>query len=184
MDNNTLLKLREAAKAAYLNEQQTRIPCQLTIAQWALESGWGEHCPGNNCFGIKNYAKATGKQLLHTTEYFPTPESAQEWVEVVEGRTAEISEDVTVTGRVKYDCQDWFATFESTQACFYFRSYAILLKGAYARELEYYIVKQDLISYIHNIAGIYATDPTYATKIKTIMSMPEVVAALAEAAAS
>ena len=29
------------------------IPASVSLAQWALESGWGAHCPGNNPFGIK-----------------------------------------------------------------------------------------------------------------------------------
>ena len=36
----------------------------ITIAQAALESGWGEHAPGNNLFGIKG----TGQEQT-TTEY-------------------------------------------------------------------------------------------------------------------
>jgi flagellum-specific peptidoglycan hydrolase FlgJ len=29
------------------------IPASVSLAQWALESGWGAHMPGNNPFGIK-----------------------------------------------------------------------------------------------------------------------------------
>jgi flagellar rod assembly protein/muramidase FlgJ len=46
------------------------IPASVTIAQAALESGWGVHTPGNALFGIKatsNWHGAT--QLLQTTEY-------------------------------------------------------------------------------------------------------------------
>lgn len=44
-----------------------RVPASISIAQYAIESGWGAHCPGNNPFGIK--AMPTyGVQRLMTTE--------------------------------------------------------------------------------------------------------------------
>ncbi len=39
-----------AAKAA---QAKWGIPASVSIAQFALESGWGAHAPGNNPFGIK-----------------------------------------------------------------------------------------------------------------------------------
>lgn len=40
----------DAARAA---QEKWHVPASVSIAQWALESGWGAHSPGNNCFGIK-----------------------------------------------------------------------------------------------------------------------------------
>lgn len=34
-------------------ERATGIPASFTIAQAALESGWGDRAPGNNLFGVK-----------------------------------------------------------------------------------------------------------------------------------
>lgn len=39
--------------AARASMAQTKIPASFTIAQAALESSWGAHCPGMNLFGIK-----------------------------------------------------------------------------------------------------------------------------------
>ncbi len=39
-----------AARAA---QAKWHIPASVSAAQWALESGWGAHAPGNNPFGIK-----------------------------------------------------------------------------------------------------------------------------------
>ena len=39
--------------AAQAAEATWRVPASVSIAQWALESGWGAHAPGFNCFGIK-----------------------------------------------------------------------------------------------------------------------------------
>lgn len=49
---------------------ESKILASVTIAQAALESGWGKHAPGNMLFGIKKGSKWTGKtQTLWTTEY-------------------------------------------------------------------------------------------------------------------
>ena len=39
--------------AAKSGQAQWRVPAAVSIAQWAVESGWGAHMPGNNPFGIK-----------------------------------------------------------------------------------------------------------------------------------
>ena len=41
--------------AAQTSQRKYGIPASITIAQWALESGWGKHLPpgSNNPFGIK-----------------------------------------------------------------------------------------------------------------------------------
>lgn len=54
-----------AAKAA---QAETGIPASVQLAQWALESGWGVHQPGNNPFGIKAMPGYTS-EMLPTHEY-------------------------------------------------------------------------------------------------------------------
>jgi flagellum-specific peptidoglycan hydrolase FlgJ len=54
----------DAAKAA---QAKWHVPASVSIAQWAIESGWGAHCPQNNPFGIKAIA-GHGVQTLETTE--------------------------------------------------------------------------------------------------------------------
>ena len=39
--------------AAQAAARKWLIPASVSIAQYALESGWGAHAPGNNPFGIK-----------------------------------------------------------------------------------------------------------------------------------
>ena len=39
--------------AAQASAAKTSVPASFTVAQAALESGWGSHAPGNNLFGIK-----------------------------------------------------------------------------------------------------------------------------------
>lgn len=45
------------------------IPASLTISQAALESGWGEHAPGNNLFGIKANGYKGKLCYINTREY-------------------------------------------------------------------------------------------------------------------
>lgn len=53
--------------AAQQTERETGIPASATLGQWALESGFGRHTPGNNPFGIKARA-GEPYQLLWTRE--------------------------------------------------------------------------------------------------------------------
>lgn len=50
--------------------KQTGLDPSIIIAQSALETGWGQHAPGNNYFGIKSHGMPNG-QMLSTTEYGP-----------------------------------------------------------------------------------------------------------------
>lgn len=51
-----------------LEYQLSRILPSVTLAQAILESGYGNHAPGNNLFGIKGSYNGQS-QLLWTTEY-------------------------------------------------------------------------------------------------------------------
>lgn len=60
--------VKTVAPAAVLSMKHTGIPASFTIAQGALESGWGTYAPGNNLFGIKADKSWTGpvtSQLTH-----------------------------------------------------------------------------------------------------------------------
>ena len=64
---NNLWLIAQAAVAA---EKATHCPAELQAAQCILETGWLAHAPGNNCFGIKSYEGAAGRQLLASREWF------------------------------------------------------------------------------------------------------------------
>lgn len=56
--------------AAQANERKYGVPALVTLAQAAVESGWGAHAPHYNFFGIKAYGNWKGKvQTLTTQEY-------------------------------------------------------------------------------------------------------------------
>lgn len=61
--------VRAYLPAARANEASHGVPALLTLAQAALESGWGKHAPGFNFFGIKADPSWKGeKQILKTRE--------------------------------------------------------------------------------------------------------------------
>lgn len=56
--------LTPGAQAAQVD---TKVPASVTVAQAALESGWGEHAPGKNLFGIKATPDWTGPVTIKKT---------------------------------------------------------------------------------------------------------------------
>ena len=62
-------RLTEVARIAVRLEQQTACPAQLLIAQWAIESKWGEKPVGHaNYFGVKRAARHTQWCTIETRE--------------------------------------------------------------------------------------------------------------------
>lgn len=145
-----LERLSAAAQSACLCEQTTELPAEITVAQWAIESGWGAAAPGNNCFGIKAYP---GCQV----QRFPTHE-------VIDGERKTLTLE--------------FAAFDSLQACFEKHARLITCGASYARAWANFAASKALVSLINEVAPVYATDPGYADKLREIISMHEVQAAL------
>lgn len=56
--------------AARSSMQSTKIPASFTVAESALESGWGAHAPGFNLFGIKADPSWTGPVTIQRTREF------------------------------------------------------------------------------------------------------------------
>jgi flagellar protein FlgJ len=48
----------------------SKIPASFTVAQAAIESGWGAHAPGNNLFGIKATTDWKGAVIMLPTKEF------------------------------------------------------------------------------------------------------------------
>jgi flagellum-specific peptidoglycan hydrolase FlgJ len=147
---NQLQGLSAAAQAAVACEKETGLPAEITVAQWALESGWGSAAPGNNCFGIKAYP---GCQV----QSFQTQE-------VINGERKMLTLE--------------FAAFESLQACFE-KHARLLTQGApYAQAWAQYQQNHDVAALIDGIAPHYATDPHYAAKLHDIAGEREVRTAI------
>ena len=172
----------QAAPAACDVERKGGPPAELTVAQWAIESGWGAHAPENNCFGIKAYSGCHGRQLLPTYEWF-TGKEAEAFLHAGDSRTLSLVEPLQERpdGRKKYHARDWFATFSSLADAFAYYQGKLLTDRRYAPALSRYRDDRDLPALIRSIAPFYATDPGYADKLIAITSMDVVRAAIQHA---
>lgn len=149
-----LQRLTTAAQSAVACEKVTSVPAELTVAQWALESGWGVHEPGNNCFGIKAYPGCYGVQYLKTCE-------------VVDGMTRCVSQE--------------FAKFATLSDCFHKHATIICDGKPYEQAWQQYKTSGNVLALIECIAPIYASSPNYAATLTAIVNMPEVTSAIAAA---
>jgi flagellum-specific peptidoglycan hydrolase FlgJ len=149
-----LQQLQVAAENAVSCETATKVPAELTVAQWVLESGWGSHQPGNNCFGIKAYDGCYGTQSLQTTE-------------VVHGDTEHVAQV--------------FATFPTLGACFEKHASLISQGRPYADAWARYMQMQDLQGLIHGIAPVYSTSPQYAQSLLQLIEMEAIRDAISTA---
>lgn len=62
--------INAVSPAAVLGMQKYSIPASFTIAEGALESGWGAHAPGYNLFGIKADSSWHGAITIQRTREF------------------------------------------------------------------------------------------------------------------
>lgn len=146
---------------ALASEKETGISAIAQLAQGALESAWGDVCPGNMIFGVKDTDGVNGnEQLITTTEYsrsanvkFPniisvTPviRNGQKWY--------------------KYKIKDYFRKYPTPKDSFVDHANFFLKNKRYAKALT---VKHDPYKFIDEIAKAgYATDPNYANSLKSI----------------
>jgi flagellum-specific peptidoglycan hydrolase FlgJ len=148
-------RLNEVARIAVRLEQQTACPAQLLIAQWAIESKWGEKPVGHaNYFGVKRAARHT------------------QWCTVT---TREVVNGHSVIENLE------FADYDSlADSC---RDYAWLItNGApYRAAWDQYQQDHDLLSLITVVSHVYATDPEYARLVGAISGQANVVEAVVAA---
>ncbi len=128
-----------AARAA---QTKWRIPAAVSIAQWAIESGWGQHSPGNNCFGMKCRAgRGDAQQMLMTTEHS--------------------------AARGYYKIAQRFRAFATIASAFDAHAELIATAPVYGKAMA---ALPDVPTFINRMAAHYATDPLYAAKIKGIIA--------------
>jgi len=128
------------AQAAQDCQRKTGIPASITLAQAALESGWGARAPGNNLFGIKADRAWTGPTVdVPTHEY--------------------------VRGQ-RLDVTDKFRKYESFGASMVDHAQFLLKNPRYAKCFK----QTDGAGWARELqAAGYATDPDYANKLIAIM---------------
>ena len=141
-------------RSAVNAEAETEIPATVILAQAALETGWGKHIlkvwmngqriTSRNLFNIKAFGSWKGKKG-----------TARVW-EIVNG------EKIWVDGEP-------FRVYDNFEDSFVDYGNLILNNKRYAKAVENRYDPEKYITEVHK-AG-YATDPSYATKVISIMNM-------------
>jgi len=151
---------------AKVSQDKTGISSVATLAQCAVESGWNSASPGWMMFGVKDSDGINGnEQLLVTTEY--SRRADLKFPEV-------LSVEPVVRNGVKmfkYKVKDYFRKYNTPEECFTDHCRFFINNPRYAKAL---LVKSDPDKFIDAIAVAgYATDPNYATTLKTVVKMIE-----------
>lgn len=146
-------------------ERKTGISHLFTLAQAALESGWGERGVGNNFFGIKvskNLVSSTPnekKQLLRTTEVLSSANAVFPKIFSIKKR---------IDGKYTYIVLDWFRKYDTPEECFTDHAQFFFKNKRYAKALE---VKADPYKFAEEVAKAgYATATNYADSLKNIIT--------------
>ena len=145
---------------AKLTEEKTGIDARFTLAQAALETGWGSSVPGNMFFGIKagKNTPADKKQLIRTREVLGSPNA--KFPEI-------ISVKKLPSGKYEYIVKDWFRKYDTPEGSFTDHANFFIENKRYAKALEF---KSDPYRFAEEIAKAgYATDPSYASTLKSVI---------------
>lgn len=130
----------EVVTAAKAGDTVYGVPASITLAQWALESGWGKHTPpySNNPFGIK--ARPGDRYVVSPTR------------EVVKGLPMTV--------------QATFRVFPSLASAFVAHAELLATAACYRPAMK---ALPDLAGFARALQGVYATDPDYAAILMDII---------------
>jgi hypothetical protein len=131
---------QDVVVAAQNSHKTWKIPTSVTLAQWALESGWGQHMPPGsfNPFGMK---AANGQPFVAVSTR-----------EVLHGQS------VTVIAR--------FRKFASFDEAFDQHGQLLATRPPYAHAMT---LVGNPNAFADALTGVYATDPEYGTLLKSLM---------------
>ena len=141
-------------------ECKTGISHLFILAQSALETGWGNSAPGNMMFGVKASISTPPekRQLVKTTEILATDKAKFPVIISIEKRP---------DGKFKYIVKDWFRKYDSPEESFTDHANLFVNNKRYAKALE---VKADPYKFAEEVAKAgYATEPTYAERLKGVI---------------
>ena len=167
-------RLKEVAGIAAELEKQTGCPAQLLIAQWAIESQWGEKPVGHaNYFGIKRGARHTKFCIVTTHEVF-TPAQLAGWNRQHPDRPAQVIETLG-GGRIRVELDDEFADYDLLEASCADYSWLITDGEPYQTAWRRYLADRDVGSLVSAVAQAYATGPQYAQLVIQITRQQNVL---------
>lgn len=156
--------VREYYPYAVASEKKSGISAVFTLAQAAIESGWGKAAPGNNFFGLKDRDGVNGnEQLLVTTEYsrrndlkFPVVLSVK---------------PILLNGQkyFKYRVKDYFRMYADPGECF--DDHAAFFYKNPRYKLALGVVHDPVQMAIQVAKAGYATDPGYEKLLLKVISL-------------
>jgi flagellar protein FlgJ len=141
----------------------------IILAQSALETGWGEHAPGNMMFGVKDYDGINGnEQLVSTFEFNSNPNLTAKQVGLNSIRKIEIdSIQSKAAGRpiYKYSGDAYFRKYNSPEESFDHHC-KVFTQRQYVAAMA---VKSDAENFVRTMAPVYAPgNNTYADYLLSI----------------
>jgi len=152
--------------SARATQTKTGIKRIATLAQAAIESGWGKHAPGNMLFGVKDTDGVNGnEQLLRTIEY--SKRSDLKFPVII---------SVTPVVRngqkyFKYVVKDYFRKYDTPEQSFTDHANFFIRNKRYKKALA---VKDDPYAFLQEVARAgYATDPNYYAKCRKVAMLIE-----------
>lgn len=188
-------------KFAKESEAATGVPALVTLVQAALESGYGQHAPGNNFFGIKAGSSWTGNtQKLKTWECGSSGDPKKDGIK---DEVIQIYPPGSSLGAAAVQERSWYSSGMGCSNCtcglgaagcnargFYsyrvwgiFRSYnsardSFIDHGLFLRNNSRYskaFLTKDPKAFATEVAKAgYATDPTYATKLAAMIDVARI----------
>lgn len=177
MDQERQRRLNEVARIAAKLETETGVPARLIVAQWAIESKWGEKHAGNaNYFGMKRAWRHTKFCEITTHEAF-TAAQLEAWKRSHPGRPVRVVEAMP-DGRLWVELSDEFADYDSLEeSC---RDYTWLITNGVPYREAWAVFEQDRDTdkLIQEVAAVYATNPRYAELIGKIAMQDNVSEAI------
>ena len=148
-------RLGKVARIAVRLEAETGLPAQLLVAQWALESKWGQQPAGQaNFFGIKKASRHAKCGTVTTHE-------------VVKGRSVAIDLEFADYDSLEDSCGDY--------------AWLITHGAPYREAWAQYQLDKNVHNLASGIARIYATDLQYGQLVTRIAKQSNVAQAIWEA---
>lgn len=147
---------------AFKSEIEIKIPTLFTLAQAALETGWGKKAIGNNLFGITADKHWKGKKaLVDTFEFHDNPNVKYPAIESITPL-----ED----GNYKYIVKRYFRDYDNVTECFNDHN-KVLLKERYKKAFDHTNNPKQFATEIAK--GGYATGLNYAETLHKIIDRIE-----------
>lgn len=129
---------------ALMSEKVTKVPALFSLAQSALETGWGGAVKGNNMFGIKDTDGVNGNEIeFLTTEY---NSRTGIWIKI----------------------KQYFRKYKDPSESFIDHGDFLVKNKRYSRAFQY--IDPTKFAFEVSKAG-YATDPLYYQKINSIIKL-------------